>query len=184
MPGNQFLVITHLLGGSQVVFTIHNMNYGQSRISEAAHNCQKFTTVSPTYAFEIGGHGCVAAHNAKLRGIRNGIDPDIWDPETDMFLPMNYTSTNVVEGKKAAKEELRRRLNLSGWEAENKPMVGVVSRLTAQKGVHLIKHAGWRTLDRGGQFVLLGSAPDPKVQADFAETASSLQVCRPAGAMV
>lgn len=42
--------------------------------------------------------------------------------------------------------------------------VGVVSRLTAQKGVPLIKHAAFRTTDRGGQFVLLGSAPDPKVR--------------------
>jgi starch synthase len=39
----------------------------------------------------------------------------------------------------------------------------VVSRLTPQKGVHLIKHAAYKTLERGGQFVLLGSAPDPKV---------------------
>ena len=39
-----------------------------------------------------------------------------------------------------------------------------VSRLTPQKGVHLIKHCAYRTLDRGGQFVLLGSAPDPAVQ--------------------
>lgn len=40
----------------QVVFTIHNMNYGQKKISEAAYYCQKFTTVSPTYAFEVGLH--------------------------------------------------------------------------------------------------------------------------------
>jgi hypothetical protein len=44
------------------------------------------------------------------------------------------------------------------------PLVGCVTRLTHQKGIHLIKHAAWRTLERGGQFVLLGSAPDPKVQ--------------------
>ena len=42
--------------------------------------------------------------------------------------------------------------------------VAVVTRLTHQKGIHLIKHAAWRTLGRGGQFVLLGSAPDPRVQ--------------------
>ncbi len=42
--------------------------------------------------------------------------------------------------------------------------MGVVSRLTGQKGVALIKHAAFRTVERGGQFVLLGSAPDPKVQ--------------------
>lgn len=42
--------------------------------------------------------------------------------------------------------------------------VSVVTRLVHQKGIHLIKHAAWRTLERGGQFVLLGSAPDPRVQ--------------------
>jgi starch synthase len=44
----------------QVVFTIHNMNYGQKKIAEAAEWCQKFTTVSPTYAFEVGGHPAIA----------------------------------------------------------------------------------------------------------------------------
>jgi len=163
------------LWNPKVVFTIHNMNYGQSRIAIGAHHSQRFTTVSPTYAFEIGGHGAIAAHNLKLRGIRNGIDPDIWDPETDMFLPLHFNSESVVEGKQAAKQELRHRLGLTGWQAENKPMVGVVSRLTVQKGVHLIKHCAWRVLERGGQFVLLGSAPDPRVQADFNGLAASLQ---------
>eukprot|EP00884_Botryococcus_braunii_P007192 jgi/Botrbrau1/16474/Bobra.0142s0068.1 len=50
---------------------------------------------------------------------------------------------------------------------ERPPLVGVVSRLTAQKGIHLIKHTAYRTLERGGQFILLGSAPDPKVQGEF-----------------
>lgn len=47
---------------------------------------------------------------------------------------------------------------------QDKPLAAVVTRLTHQKGTHLIKHAAWRTLERGAQFVLLGSAPDPKVQ--------------------
>jgi len=51
----------------------------------------------------------------------------------------------------------------------------VVSRLTGQKGVHLIKHAAFRTRERGGQFVLLGSAPDPKVQGEFNALAGELQ---------
>ena len=45
------------------------------------------------------------------------------------------------------------------------PIVGCVTRLTHQKGIHLIKHAAWRTMERGAQFVLLGSAPEAKVQA-------------------
>jgi starch synthase len=47
------------------------------------------------------------------------------------------------------------------------PVVAVITRLTHQKGTHLIKHAAWRTLERGGQFVLLGSAPDPRVQVSL-----------------
>jgi starch synthase len=46
-------------------------------------------------------------------------------------------------------------------------VVSVVTRLVHQKGIHLIKHAAWRTLERGGQFVLLGSAPDGRVQGEF-----------------
>ena len=61
----------------------------------------------------------------------------------------------------AAKRALRQRMNLSDMDV---PVVGVVTRLTHQKGIHLIKHAAFRTLERGGQFVLLGSAPDPRVQ--------------------
>ncbi len=45
----------------KVVFTIHNLNYGQKKIAEAAHYCQRFTTVSPTYAFETGTCVCVCA---------------------------------------------------------------------------------------------------------------------------
>ena len=62
----------------------------------------------------------------------------------------------------AAKRALRDRMGLANMDV---PIVGVVTRLTHQKGIHLIKHAAWRTLERGGQFVLLGSAPDPAVQA-------------------
>lgn len=65
-------------------------------------------------------------------------------------------------GKAAARAALRARLNLTGWE--DRFIVAVVSRLTAQKGMHLIKHAAFKTIERGGQFVLLGSAPDPKIQ--------------------
>ena len=72
-----------------------------------------------------------------------------------------YDSHGEAEGKAAAKAELRRHMNLSSSDV---PVIGVVTRLTHQKGIHLIKHAAWRTLERGGQFVLLGSAPDPRVQ--------------------
>ena len=75
-----------------------------------------------------------------------------------------YNHENITIGKEAAKTELRRRLDLSSADV---PLVSVVTRLTHQKGIHLIKHAAWRTLERGGQFVLLGSAPDPRVQVSL-----------------
>lgn len=93
------------------------------------------------------------------------IDVEIWNPETDIFLPRGYVAETCKEGKAAARAELRNRLGLTGWN--DRPVVAIVSRLTKQKGTHLIAHSAWRTLDRGGQFVLLGSAPDPKIQAEF-----------------
>ena len=80
---------------------------------------------------------------------------------TQALLCRTFSADNVVEGKAAAKAELRARMDLS---AADVPLVSVVTRLTHQKGIHLIKHAAWRTLERGGQFVLLGSAPDPRIQ--------------------
>ena len=63
-----------------------------------------------------------------------------------------YTSENVVEGKRAAKEALQQKL---GLKRADLPLVGIITRLTHQKGIHLIKHAIWRTLDRGGQVIQL-----------------------------
>lgn len=87
--------------------------------------------------------------------------------------PQNYNADTCEEGKREARKALRQRLNLTDWE--DRPIVGVISRLTAQKGMHLIKHAAHRTLERGGQFVLLGSAPDPKIQGDFNAWGSSIE---------
>ena len=63
---------------------------------------------------------------------------------------ISYTSDNVVEGKKAAKEALQQKL---GLKRSDLPLVGIITRLTHQKGIHLIKHAIWRTLDRNGQVI-------------------------------
>ena len=64
---------------------------------------------------------------------------------------VSYTSENVVEGKRAAKKALQERL---GLKQADLPLVGIITRLTHQKGIHLIKHAIWRTLERGGQVFL------------------------------
>ena len=82
-----------------VVFTIHNLGYGADLIGEASYYSQKFTTVSPTYAWEIGGNPAIASNNSKLVGIINGIDQEIWTPENCQFLPVQYTAENCLEGK-------------------------------------------------------------------------------------
>ena len=79
---------------------------------------------------------------------------------------------DAASGKAAAKAELRSRMELSSADV---PLVAVVTRLTHQKGIHLIKHAAWRTLERGAQFVLLGSAPDPRVQVGIHLSCQAVQ---------
>jgi len=122
------------------------------------------TTVSPTYAQEILSPegGCrldpiLRYHQKKLRGILNGIDHDAWNPNNDPYL-------HPLKGKEAYKRALKEALHLAEGK---KPIVSCISRLVPQKGLHLIKRAIFRTLEKGGQFVLLGSSPDPAIQASF-----------------
>lgn len=105
------------LGNGRIVFTIHNLEFGAHHIGKAMAHCDKATTVrtnpsifsvvllfawfkilncfghafqvSDTYSKEVAGHGAIAPHYYKFHGIRNGIDPDIWDPYTDNFIPVH-----------------------------------------------------------------------------------------------
>ncbi|KAF6168146.1 hypothetical protein GIB67_011531 [Kingdonia uniflora] len=155
----------------RVVFTIHNLEFGAQLIGKAMAYSDKATTVSHTYSKEVSKNPIIAPQLHKFHGILNGIDPDIWDPYNDKFIPIPYSSENVVEGKRAAKEALQQRL---GLKKSDLPLVGIITRLTVQKGIHLIKHAIWRTLERNGQVVLLGSAPDPRIQSEFVNLANQL----------
>lgn len=75
------------LNSAKVIFTIHNLEYGKVKIGQAVFHSQVVTTVSPSYAGEIAGTKEIGGNVWKLHGVRNGIDADIWDPETDIFLP-------------------------------------------------------------------------------------------------
>lgn len=161
----------NVLVGARVIFTIHNLEYGIHQIGKAMIYADKATTVSHTYAKEVSQNPVISAHLNKFQGIVNGIDPDLWDPNNDNFIPVSYTSENVVEGKNAAKEALQQRFGLKNC---NHPLIGIITRLTVQKGIHLIKHAILRTLECNGQVVLLGSAPDPHIQNDFIDLANQL----------
>ncbi|KAL3643611.1 putative starch synthase 4, chloroplastic/amyloplastic [Castilleja foliolosa] len=138
------------------------------------------TTVSPSYAQEVqtaeGGRGLnstLDSHSKKFVGILNGIDTEVWNPETDQLLEAQY-SVNDIEGKAENKEALRSHLGLSLANIRQ-PLVACITRLVPQKGVHLIKYAIHRTLELGGQFVLLGSSPVAQIQREFEEISNNFK---------
>ncbi|KAJ4826628.1 hypothetical protein Tsubulata_002230 [Turnera subulata] len=138
------------------------------------------TTVSPTYAQEVrtaeggkGLHSTLSFHSKKFVGILNGIDAEAWNPASDTFLEVQYSS-NDLQGKAENKLAMRRRLGLSIADAKQ-PLVGCITRLVPQKGVHLIRHAIYQTLELGGQFVLLGSSPVAHIQREFEGIANQFQ---------
>ena len=131
----------------------------------------RVTTVSETYAQEIqtdfygeGLNGHLWYHRSKLRGIVNGIDTEQWDSRTDALLPAPYGEENALENKKANKRELQRRLGLE--ENEGKFVLGLVSRLTDQKGLDLVDAVFGQMLDENTQVVVLGTG-DPRYEGAF-----------------
>ena len=106
--------------------------------------CNKLTTVSNTYAGEIQteeyGEGLeehLRYHSSKILGIVNGIDTDIWNPATDKLLAAQYDSQSVIKNKKANKKALQESLGLE--VDDHKIVIGLISRLTNQKGLDLVK---------------------------------------------
>ncbi|MDR1535253.1 MAG: glycogen synthase GlgA [Planctomycetota bacterium] len=137
------------------------------------------TAVSPSYAGELrtaaGGGGLeqvLNRHHGKFGGILNGIDYEAWNPDSDPKLAVRYSAGDDFFGKYGNKKALRDWLGLrEDW----RPVVSVVSRLTRQKGLDLIKHAVFTAIKTQGQFVLLGSAPDPGIEADFRRLQNDLR---------
>ncbi len=122
----------------------------------------RITTVSGTYAQEIqtseyGEHleDHLRYHNYKLRGIVNGIDYDMWNPETDPTLAVNYGLGNVLDHKMENKLALQKELGLE--EDESKFVIGLISRLTNQKGLDLVSSIIPQVLDGNTQIVVLGT---------------------------
>ena len=122
----------------------------------------RITTVSGTYAYEIQTpeygeklENHLRYHNWKLRGIVNGIDYEMWDPEKDAALFENYGLGNVLEHKMANKRALQRELGLE--EDEGKFVIGLISRLTNQKGLDLVSSIIPQVLDGNTQVIVLGT---------------------------
>ncbi|MCP4646511.1 MAG: glycosyltransferase [bacterium] len=119
------------------------------------------TTVSPSYACEITTpefgcdlDGVLREHSGKLTGILNGIDPLLWDPSTDTSIVSNY-STGNMSGKRICKKSLCSELGL--FPSDDAPLLGMVTRLTSQKGVELIVSNIERLMEMNFSLVILGT---------------------------
>jgi starch synthase len=129
------------------------------------------TVVSPTYEKEIktegGSHGLsqvIINNQKKLHGILNGIDLDYWNPQTDPYLSQHYSQLDYQKGKALNKNALRKKL---GLKESTGPLVCSITRLVPQKDPALIKRSIEKTLEQGGQFVLLGSSSIPEIETIF-----------------
>lgn len=119
------------------------------------------STVSPRYAREIQtaeqGYGLdwlMRARSDRLAGITNGVDYEIWNPETDPHIAANF-SVSDLSGKKQCKIDLLRRFALP--EEPERPIIAIISRLVSQKGYDLIRQAARAILDTGAFFIALGA---------------------------
>ncbi|MBR2284380.1 MAG: glycogen synthase GlgA [Ruminococcus sp.] len=129
------------------------------------------TTVSETYAEEIklpfyGEQldGLLRARSASLRGIVNGIDYKVFNPANDEQIFAEYSPDSAKEQKAVNKEKLQEELGLP--VDRNKYMIGIISRLTDQKGLDLVNYAIERILDENTQFVVIGTG-DPRYENMF-----------------
>jgi starch synthase len=120
------------------------------------------TTVSQRYSKEIQTaefgyrmEGILASRADDLFGVLNGIDDEEWNPAADPHIAQNY-SVQDLSGKTACRTEL---LSFAGWEHENStmPIIGIISRLTAQKGFDLLEPVGQRLLNLNLRLVVLGT---------------------------
>lgn len=148
-----------------------NFNRGALNLMKGGIVYSNFiNTVSPRYAWEmmhteqsVGLGSTLHAHRRKIGGILNGLDYDVWNPETDPRIPSRYNA-GTLDAKFANKRALRERFWLSDGF---KPIICFVGRLDYQKGVPLITHAIHYCLSKGCQFVLLGTSPDPRIAQHF-----------------
>ena len=129
------------------------------------------TTVSGTYAGEIQtpfyGDGLDAHlryHAGKLRGIVNGIDCQLWDSGTDPLLAANYGVSDAVEKKRLNKRALQEQLGLE--QDDGKMVIGLISRLTDQKGLDLVNEILPQLIDGNTQVVVLGTG-DARYEESF-----------------
>jgi starch synthase len=165
------------LGIPASAFTYDGIEYhGEvSYLKAGLHYADAITTVSPTYAMEIrtpehgmGLDGLLRYRADDLRGILNGIDTDIWNPQSDADIVAKYDSRRLGQ-RRTNKADLQARFGLEADPAA--PLFAVVSRLTSQKGLDLLLEALPTLLAGGGQLAVLGTG-DAAIEAGFRAAAT------------
>jgi starch synthase len=172
---------SEILGDTGIADAVHLFHQDQlrdGRINWLLHGilyAGGIVTVSPTYAREIqtAEHGAeldpfLRARSASVVGILNGVDYAEWSPDHDPLIPARFTAGDL-SGKAVDKAALVRRFSLP--HAEDRPVIGIVSRLASQKGFALLEEAMPVLLRRHGfQLVVLGSG-EPRFERLFGELA-------------
>src|ERR1044072_7339441 len=146
------------VGGARDLFISTN---SASALKAGAMAADALSTVSPRYAREIQtaeqGYGLdwlMRPRSDRLAGITNGVDYEVWNPETDPDIAANFTAEDI-SGKHECKLDLLRRFGLP--EEPDRPIIAIISRLVAQKGYDLIRQAAHSILDTGAFFIALGA---------------------------
>ncbi|NGP52970.1 glycogen synthase GlgA [Thioalkalivibrio sp. XN8] len=134
------------------------------------------TTVSPTYARQVvtetygqGMAGVLQARSGALTGILNGVDELAWNPATDQLLPARYSSAEMA-GKARCKLELQDRFGLV--RGPDLPLIGMVGRVTSQKGWDLLPEAVEALAPRQVQWALLGGG-ERELEASLAQLSAA-----------
>jgi starch synthase len=134
------------------------------------------STVSPTYAREIqtpeygfGLDGALRARAGVLTGILNGVDYQEWSPDVDPLVPAHFSSSDL-SGKPVCKQHLLQEFGLPA-EAMDRPLIGIVSRFTRQKGTDLIAEVADQIVAEDVYLVALGTG-DPEYEEFFRRMAA------------
>jgi starch synthase len=149
--------------------------YGQISFMKAGlFYADRITTVSPTYAREIqtpeqgcGLDGLLRVRANVLSGILNAVDENVWNPGGDVLIPAPFDAAHRA-GKGKCKAALQAEMGLA--VEKRAPLFGVVSRLTEQKGLHMVVAAIDQIVAGGGQLVVLGSG-DAALESALSEQA-------------
>ncbi len=164
-PGAEYWKI----GLPPVLFSMSSLEYyGSINLLKGGIIFADFlTTVSPTYSAEIqtgeygfGLEGVLSARSEVLSGIVNGIDTEIWNPRTDPFLESHYSAANL-QGKKQCKLQLQQEM---GFEQTNTFLIGVIARLTSQKGLDLLLQIESELMEMDIQLIVLGTGEPTYVE--------------------